>query len=117
MKIDNTIRSEDIEPTMAYLTGRWFNKCEAARKRKDEIVKMTKEEGRELSFEEYLECDRFWKECNNMWHGMKGLTRVAICCEEAVHFCLAHQNNKHFIGNYIEKYLGIDPWKKWADKR
>lgn len=104
--MDDVIR---IEPTAAYLIGKWLAKCEKARKRKDEL---NKKEG-DLTFDEHLEATRFHKECRNFWWGIRALNRISIACEEATHFSIAIGNHMRHVADYIEKYLGVDPMKEW----
>jgi hypothetical protein len=103
------INSEDIELFAGLLLGKWFARCEQAGKVKDNIVAKCKAEKRDMTFHEHLDADVFYKECENMWFGLKGLTRVSIACKDAAHFSVALSNEKSKIANYIEKYLGFDP--------
>lgn len=111
---ETTIVSEAVEPTAAYLVGRWYAKCEKARKRSEELK--AKEDGGEyLTPHEFLESERFWRECRNFWWGVRALNRVSIACEEAVHFALACGNVMRDVARYIEEHLGINPLtdKEW----
>lgn len=109
---ETTIVSEAIEPTAAYLVGRWFAKCEKARKRRDELQKK-RESGQHLTWQESLEADSFYSECRNFWWGIKALNRVSIACQEAIHFSLACGNVMMDVSKYIEEHLGIDPMREW----
>jgi hypothetical protein len=113
-EMDTTIVSEAIEPTAGYLIGRWWAKCEKARKRRDEL-NAKREAGNHLTWEEALEVERFWKECRNFWWGVRALNRVSIACEEAIHFSLAMGSVMRDTADYIERYLGVDPMndKEW----
>jgi len=108
---ETTIVSEAVEPTAAYLVGRWYAKCEKARKREAELKKK-REAGEILNWRESLEADAFYSECQNFWWGVRALNRVSIACKEAVHFSIACGNVMRDVANYIEKYLGIDPFKE-----
>jgi hypothetical protein len=111
---ETTIVSEAVEPTAAYLVGRWYAKCEKARKRTEELT-AKEESGENLTWDEFSEAERFLKECRNFWWGVRALNRVSIACEEAVHFALACGNVMGDVARYIEEHLGIDPLtdKEW----
>lgn len=87
------IVSEAIEPTFAYLTGRWFNQVEKAR-------------------QEHGDNDlHVIRECENFWSGMRGLQHVLWACRDNVcHTDVAHNNNMRKVADYIREVSGHDPW-------
>ena len=101
--------SEEIEPFAAMCTGRWYARCEAARKVKEEIEERCKAENREMTFNESLDCQKFFRECNKWWWGMNALNKVSIVTEGAVHFSIAIGNIKRKVASYIKEYLGFCP--------
>lgn len=91
--LDPTIRSEDIEPTMAYLIARWFAKCEAAKATGN--------------------IDKILGACGDLWMGLTGLRKVVVASRDPVHASLALSTHTVRLANYIEAQTGIDPMKEW----
>ncbi len=94
--IDATIRSEELEPTFAYLVGRWFAKCQAAHDRGDR--------------------DDLADACAYFWQGIIGLRKVCFACPEARHAGLAVSNHERQVAKMIQDWLGIDPYKEWEKR-
>jgi hypothetical protein len=84
------IASEEIEPFAAMLVGRLFARCEYAKK---------------------SDPDSFEYHCQNLWHGLGGLEKIAIAAHTATHFSIAMNSHIIFVANYIEEALGVDPMK------
>ena len=103
------IQSEMIEPVAGQLIGRWFNRCQMALEVKNTIDKKVKDENREHTFHEHLDCEMFWKECSNMWWGVRALNKMGIACKDATHFNIAISNEMSKIADYIEDKLGFNP--------
>jgi hypothetical protein len=102
-------QSEMIEPTAAYLLGRWFHNCEVARKLKEKIEKRCEDENREPNFREHLDSEAFYDQCSHMWWGLQQLNSLSIVTRGAVHFNLAISNEMRRVSRYIEEHLGFDP--------
>ena len=102
-------KSEIIEPTAAHCLGVWFHNCELARKLKEKIEKRCKDENRNETFQEMLDCEKFFRQCSHMWWGLQALDSLSIVTDGAVHFSLAVSNEMRKVSKYIEKYLGFDP--------
>jgi hypothetical protein len=103
------IPSEMLEPFASQMIGRWYHRCTQALEVKKSIEKKLKDEGREPTFHEHLDMEQFYNECSNLWWGVKSLTKLSIACRNATHFCIALQNEKSKIANWIKKHLGFDP--------
>lgn len=103
------IPSEMLEPFARQIISRWWDRCQTALEVKTTIDKKVKDEEREHTFHEHLDCEKFYKECSNMWWGLKALSKIGIACPDAVHFNIALSNEMSNISNYIKKHLGFDP--------
>lgn len=101
--------SEIINPTAAYALGIWFHNCELARELKDKIEKRCKDESRNETFQEMLDCDRFFHQCSHMWWGLQALNTLSIVTNGAVHFSLAISNEMRKVSKYIKEHLGFCP--------
>ena len=101
--------SEELEPFAARCLGRWFVRCEVARKVKEDIQEKCKAEQREMTFYEYLDSEKFFRECSKMWWGLAAINRISIVTEGAVHFSIACSNEQRRVSKYIRKYLGFCP--------
>jgi hypothetical protein len=101
--------SEMIEPTAAYCLGVWFNNCENARVLKDRIQKKCEKENRDMTFQEMLDSEQFFRECTNLWYGVKALNRLSISTRGATHFGVAISNEQMKMAKYIKEYLGFCP--------
>lgn len=101
--------SERIEPTASYCIGVWFHNCEIAKDLKDKIQKKCKEENRDMTLQEMLDSEQFFRECAKMWYGVKALNRLSIATRGAVHFGIAISNEQSRIASYIKEHLGFCP--------
>ncbi len=86
------ITSEMIEPFALMLVARLFARCEAV-KGKDR-----------WEFEDACAC---------LWWATEGLLSIAVAVSTATHFTIAAGNHQTQIARYIEKELGVDPYKCW----
>jgi hypothetical protein len=101
--------SERIEPAAAHCLGVWFHNCEIAKALKDKIKKKCEEENRDMTFQEMLDSEQFFRECTNMWYGVKALNRLSIATRGAVHFGVAISNEQRKMASYIKDHLGFCP--------
>lgn len=101
--------SEEIEPMTAMCIGRWYARCEAARKVKAEVEQRVKDENRNMTSDEDIDCRMFLRECINWWWGMDAINKLSIATKGAVHFSIASSNEMRHVANYIKKYLGVCP--------
>jgi len=101
--------SEELESFAVICIGRWYARCEVARKVKDDIQKKCKIENREMTFHEYLDNQIFFKECTKFWWGVKAINKVSIVTEGAIHFGIAISNEQRYVAEYIKKHLGFCP--------
>lgn len=95
-KHDSTIVSEALEPFAEYLIGRWFAKCEEAKKSGDGYA-----------------LEDAWQ---NFWFGLHGLQSVSVACPEAVHFAMFMSNVIVRVAGMIEKELSVRPMEHPAWK-
>lgn len=101
--------SEELEPFAARCLGRWFARCEVARKVKEDIQAKCEAENREMTYNEDLDSMIFFRECSKFWWGIAAINRVSIVTEGAVHFSIAIQNEQRHVAKYIKKHLGFCP--------
>ena len=102
-------RSEMLNPFAAHCLGVWFHNCELARKLKEKIELRCKDEDREPTFQEAMDCERFWDQCSHMWWGLQHINSVSIVTRGAVHFSIAVSNEMRKVSYYIKKHLGFCP--------
>ncbi len=85
------IASEEIEPAMERMIGKWFAQSEYIRK---------KYGPHSFQFVDIL--DRWW-------FGMQALSRLTIATRDTVHAGLFVSNNSQVIAAYIKEHLGFNP--------
>ena len=102
-------KSEMLEPTAAHCLGMWFHNCELARELKEKIEKRCKDENREPTFREHLDCEQFFSQCSHMWWGLQALNKLSIVTRGAIHFGIACSNEMRKVSKYIEEHLGFCP--------
>lgn len=101
--------SEELNPFAAMCIGRWYARCEVARKIREEILVKCKTENRDKSFHEHLDSERFFKECTKFWWGLRAINRLSIVTDGAIHFGISISNEQRHVANYIKKHLGFCP--------
>jgi hypothetical protein len=101
--------SEFIEPFAGRLLNIWVSRCEIARGVRDEIKAKCKAENREPTFHEHLDSEQFFRECTNLWWGLKGLNKISIVTTGAIHFGIAVSNEQRKVAAYIKKHFGFCP--------
>ena len=101
--------SEELNPFAARCIGKWFMRCETARKVKEEIQKRCEAEDRDMTFHEMLDSEKFFRECSNWWWGMSAINKLSIVTHGATFFGIAISNEQRRVSSYIKEHLGFCP--------
>jgi hypothetical protein len=86
---DLQIRSEELEPTICHLIGKWYAQSQW----------MKKTYGPHSA--------AYVDSLNNWWYGMESLSRLMITCRDATHASLGVSNHMQRVKRMIEEELGI----------
>lgn len=91
LESDIKMRSEEIEPGLAYIMGRWWAQAENAKKK--------------FGSKSHEHMDTL----ERMWLGMSAMQKLLVCCPEAIHASVAFGNHYTQVYGWMRTELGESP--------